>query len=228
MPRVLAKRALTLVPSAIQEIEQEARDVASSCGARDLISLAAGEPCFGAPANIKKAACEALKAGRTEYVPAAGDYVLRAVICSKLRRENGLSSAVEHVVVTPGAKYASYLAFQTLLEEGDRVVLLDPSWVTYEPAARLAGAGVVRLSSRAEDGFRPDMQEVRDAFAHAVRLSILNSPCNPTSTVLDPECVREIAALAFDRGSCVLSDETYEALTYEGSSYSPASEFTRS
>jgi len=225
MTRGLAKRVLALAPSEILEIEREAKELASASGVRSLVTLAAGEPCFDTPANIKAAACEALTAGRTKYEPTAGDYALREAICAKLRNDNGFSSDVGRIMVTPGAKYAIYLAFQALIEEGDRVVLLDPSWVTYEPAARLAGADVVRLGSRAQDGFRPDMREVRKTFEHAVRLVVLNSPCNPTGTVVDAECIREIAALAQSRGSYVLSDEIYEALTYEGASYSPGSEF---
>jgi aspartate aminotransferase len=220
----LAEKIAAIAPSATEETDNEVKRLLRE-GAKDLISLGVGEPCFDTPLNIKRAAADALMGGKTKYEPTAGDYTLREAICAKLRTENGITATVRDVMVTPGAKYAIYLAFQALLQEGDRVVLLDPAWVSYEPAAQMAGAEVVHMCSRAEDGFQPDFGKLREVFRQPVKVVVVNSPCNPTGAVFAPETIRAIAKLARDHGAYVLSDEIYETLAYDSPSYSPASEF---
>lgn len=224
MRSLLASRLAAIAPSATAEMANEARRLVDA-GAKDVISLGVGEPCFETPASITRAACNALTGGKTKYEPTAGDYTLREAICAKLKRENGITASVHDVMVTPGAKYAIYLAFQVLLEKGDRVVLLDPSWVTYEPAAQLAGGQVVHLSSSARDGFQPDLERVHEAFRQPVKILVLNSPCNPTGAVFDVGMIKVIAKVARDHGAFVLSDEIYEMLVYDSRPYSPGSEF---
>ncbi len=224
MHHVLAKKIAAMAPSATEETDNEVKRLLRE-GVRDMISLGVGEPCFDTPENIKRAAWEALLAGKTKYEPTAGDYALREAICAKLKAENGIRATIHDVMVTPGAKYAVYLTFQSLIEPGDRVILLDPAWVTYEPAAQMAGAEVVRLPSSAEDGFQPDLDRLRKTLDPSVKVVVVNSPCNPTGAVFPEETVREIAKMARDCGTYVLSDEIYEYLAYDSHAYSPGSEF---
>jgi len=166
-----------------------------------------------------------LQAGKTKYEPTAGDYELREEICRKLKRDNRITVDIDDVIVTPGAKFAIYLAFQAVLEEGDRVILLDPAWVSYEPIVKMAGADVVRVSTSETDGFQPDLGAIKEAMDNSVKIIVVNSPCNPTGAVYDEMTIRSIAELAKEQGALLLSDEIYEHLIYEGEHYSPASEF---
>jgi len=192
----------------------------------DVISLCDGEPKFDTPRNIKEAACKALDAGKTKYGPTGGIPELRNLICEKLAHDNGITAKAENVLVTPGGKFPVFLTFLTLLNPGDRVVLIDPSWVTYAEALKLSEGEAIRVALRDEDGFQPDLAELGRAVAGPrVKLVVVNSPCNPTGAVFSKSTLREIARLAGRQGALVLSDEIYEHLVYEGEHYSPGSEF---
>ena len=224
MDSYLARRVSLVDASAADEARSVAKGLLSN--GHDVISLRDGEPQFDTPSNIKEAAWKALKAGRTKYGPTAGIAELRELICEKLFRENQINADSENVIVTPGAKFAVFLTFLTLLDEGDRVVLLDPSWISYSQGVKLAGAEAVRIRLAAEDGFRPDLDVIKEELdKRQVRLIVVNSPCNPTGTVFDKPTLSGIAKLARERGVWVLSDEIYEHLIYRGAHYSPGSEF---
>jgi len=127
--------------------------------------------------------------------------------------------------VAPSGKFAVFLAFQTVLEEGDKVMILDPAWVSYEPAAQMAGADIVRVPSADTEGFQPDVDAIERAIDDSVKVIIVNSPCNPTGAVYDKSMIREITKIASKYGTLILSDEAYEYIIYDGEHYSPASEF---
>jgi len=222
--RVLCDKVANLVPSATEEVDNAVKQMKRS-GVRDIVSLGVGEPCFDTPENIKRAACKALMAGDTKYQPTGGSFALREAIVAKLARENSIRADVEDVVVTAGGKFAIYLAMHAVLQPADAVLIIEPAWVTYEPAANLAGAEVVKVSTHAERGFEPDPDDVRRALTPSVRMVIVNSPCNPTGAVYSPRTTREIARIVSNHGALLLSDEVYEYQIFEGSRYSPASEF---
>lgn len=224
MNHPLAERIIALEASATEELENTVKRMERG-GVKDIISLGVGEPPFDTPSNIKKAAWEALQAGKTKYGPTAGDYELREAICVKLKTENGINAVVDNVIVTPGGKFAIYLAFQAMLQEGDRVMILDPAWVTYEPAAKMAGAGVVRIPSSDETGFQPDLEAIRRVMDDSIKIIVIDSPNNPTGAVFEKAIIREITALANKYDAWILADEIYEYLIYEGKHYSPGSEF---
>ena len=221
---ILSKTIERLEPSATEEVDNAVKRMRQE-GVNDIISLGAGEPCFDTPDNIKKAASEALWAGETKYQPTAGSYELREEICKKFKRENGIQVGVDDVIVTAGGKFAIYLAFQALLQEGDQVMILDPAWVSYEPAARMTGAGVVRVAMDAARGFQPDLKAIRKAVNAAVKIIVVNSPCNPTGAFFEKSAIQEIAEIAREHDALLLSDEVYEYQVYEGEHYSAASEF---
>jgi len=224
MRKWLSKKIEKLEPSATEEVDNLVKRMKQS-GVTDIVSLGVGEPCFDTPENIKNAACEALKAGKTKYEPTAGDYELREAICEKFKRDNGIDVGVDDVVVTAGGKFGIFLAFQAVLSEKDRVMILDPAWVTYEPAARIAGASVIRIPCKEVNGFQPDIGRIRQAMDDSVRIIVINSPCNPTGAVYEPSTIREIVKVARDYDALVLADEVYEYLRYAGEHYSPASEY---
>jgi aspartate aminotransferase len=219
-----ARRLSALSPSATDQASNIAKELQSK--GIDVISLCDGEPKFDTPENIKEAAWGSLKAGKTKYAPTRGIPKLRELICEKLARENHINTDVQNVVVTPGAKFPVFLTFLTVLNEGDRVVLLDPSWVSYAQALKLAGAEAIRIGLQEENGFQPDLEEIKNVITgKRVKLIVVNSPCNPTGAVFDRSNLFEITKFAKERGVLVMSDEIYEHLIYEGEHYSPGSEF---
>lgn len=104
-------------------------------------------------------------------------------------------------------------------------MLLDPAWVSFESAAEIAGAKVIRVPTDEKSGFHPDLDAIRKAMKKSVRIIVVNSPCNPTGAVYDKSEIRKVAEIAEENGSLLLSDETYEYLVYEGEHYSPGSEY---
>jgi len=220
----LSEKIGSLALSATAEVDNLVKSMKQE-GVRDIVSMGVGEPCFDTPDNIKKAAYEALKAGKTKYEPTAGNYELREAICEKFKQENNIHVDVSDVIATPGGKFGIFLAFQAVLSEKDRVMILDPAWVSYEPAARIASAGVVRVPTSEVERFQPDVEAIERAMDKSVKIIVINSPNNPTGAVYDASIIRSIVKLASDNDVLVLSDETYEYLIYEGTHYSPGSEF---
>jgi aspartate aminotransferase len=224
MNNLLSKKIAQLEPSATEEVDNAVKRM-KQAGVDDIVSLGVGEPCFDTPDNIKKAACDALWAGETKYQPTAGSYELREEICKKFEQENSIKAGVDDILVTAGGKFAVYLAFQAVLQKGDQVMLLDPAWVTYEPAAKMAGADVVRIPTDAAQGFQPDLEAIHKAMNRAVKVLVVNSPCNPTGALFEKSAIRELARITRETETLLLSDEVYEYQVYNGEFYSPASEF---
>jgi len=220
----VAQKVANLELSATDEVDNIVKRMQRN-GIKDIISLGGGEPCFDTPQNIQDAAEKALRAGKTKYEPTAGDYELREEISKKLKRENNIDASAEDIIVTPGGKFAIYLAFQAVLEPSDRVVILEPAWVSYKSMAQLAGAGIVSVDCAEADGFQPNLDAVKAAMDDSVKFIVVNSPCNPTGAVFDAATLHGIAEIAQRHGALVLSDEIYEYLIYQGEHYSPGSEF---
>lgn len=224
MSERLAAAVRGVEPSATLAVSQAVRRMRAQ-GVGDIIGMDAGQPAWDTPAYIVEAAVRALRAGETRYGDAAGRPDLREAICGKLGTENGMRVTPDRVVVTPGAKYAIFLAFQALLGPGTRVMVLDPAWVTYAPAAQIVGADVLRIPCDEADGFQPDPDRIEAALDPSVRLVVLNSPCNPTGVVFEPDRIRRVAEIARAHNALVLSDEIYEYLLYEGEFISPGAEY---
>lgn len=217
---MLSRRIQRLKPSATLKLSDKAKELERQ--GTDVISLSVGEPDFPTPEFIKEAAAAALEEGATGYTDTSGVHGLREAVAGKLRRENGIDAGPGDVVVTPGAKFGIFLAFQTLVDEGDSVVLVDPSWVSFEAIAELLGAEVRRCP------VGPDLLPKEERFKELVEgasLAVINSPCNPTGAVYPEPLVRSMVEAAEDAGATVISDEVYEKIIYEGTHFSPGSEY---
>ena len=210
-PLKLSARAQALQPSLTLAIAARAK--ALKADGRDICSLSAGEPDFDTPAFIRQAAAQALESGLTRYGPAAGEPALREAIAQKLTQENQVPTSADQVLVTNGGKQALYNLFQVLLEPGDELLLPAPYWLSYPEMARLAGASVRLIPSSAGEGFRLDPERLEAAITPASKLLVLNSPGNPTGTVLsrsDLEAIAEV--LRRHPQVAVVCDEIYEFL----------------
>ncbi|WP_376789619.1 pyridoxal phosphate-dependent aminotransferase [Thermoflexus sp.] len=200
-----------------------ARAKALEAQGREIIHLEIGEPDFDTPAHIKAAAVRALDEGYTHYTPAAGIPALREAIADYIRRTRGISVGPENVVVVPGGKPIMFFAILALVEEGDEVIYPNPGFPIYESMIRFVGGRPVPLRLRMENEFRVDVEELARLITPRTRMLILNSPANPTGSVLTREDLAAIAELCLEHDLVVLSDEIYSRILYEGEHISIAS-----
>jgi len=211
---VIARRAQEIEPFLAVEVFQRAEQL--EAGGADVIHLEYGEPDFDTPPVIREAAERALKDGRARYVNTQGLVPLREAIAEHYRARYRVSISPEQILVTAGTSPAMLLLFMTLLEVGDEVVLSDPHYACYPKFVKYAGA-IPRYVPVAEDDafqFRPDA--VAAALTPRTRAILINSPANPTGTVLAPDRMAALAKL----GPWIVSDEIYHGLTYEGPEHS--------
>ena len=189
------------------------------------MSLMRGEPDFDTPAHIVDAAAAAMKAGRTRYPDNRGEWPLRQAIAAKLARENGVTyDAESEILVTTGATLGIHAALTALLDEGDEVLLPDPIYDAYQSPIRLCGGQIRSVRSAIENGrFALHPETIEAALTPASRVLLLNTPWNPVGTVLREDELRAIGDLVVRRNLVLISDEIYEAITYDGARHiSPA------
>jgi len=180
-----------------------------------VISFALGEPDFDTPKHIKDAAIESLNSGFTHYTASKGILELRSAIAEKSNRENGINCTPDEVLVTP-TKLGIYETIMAFIEDGDEVIVPDPGWVSYVPMVNLAGGKAVNVRLKEEEDFRMTPELVHEAITPRTTMILLNSPSNPTGTVMTESDFKGIADLAKDHNLLVLTDEIYEKLVYEG------------
>jgi aspartate aminotransferase len=188
----------------------------------DVASLSVGEPNFETPEHIKDACRKALAEGFTHYTPAPGIPELREAIAASVARDSGIPCEAAHAIATPTKHglFASALAF---IDEGDEVLLPDPSFVSYAPMVRFAGGRPVWVPTSQDDGFGVRATAVAERVTKRTKMIWLCSPSNPTGGVDDPKEVKAVAELAADHDFLILSDEIYHKLQYDGTPFSPAS-----
>jgi aspartate aminotransferase len=178
---------------------------------KEVLNFSLGEPDFKTPEHICEAAKRALDLGYTHYTSSAGIEELREEIAEKIREENKVDVPMENVIVTPGAKQAIYELMMSVLDEGDEVILLDPAWVTFESAVKIAG-GVPKWVKRLEEGVKYESLESK--VSEKTKMIIINSPNNPVGYVLSDNELKETAEFAVEHDLLVLSDEIYEKIIY--------------
>jgi aspartate aminotransferase len=218
---VLADRLKTLAPSSTLAVQAKARELRAR--GVDVISFGAGEPDFDTPERVKAAAVEAMRRGRTKYTEVGGIPELRRAVCAKFKRDQGLDYAPDEVLVSCGAKHALFNLAVAALNPGDEVLVPSPYWVSYPEQARLVGGVPVPVETREATGFDLDPARLEAGVTPRTKAVILNSPNNPTGAVFSRAALEAVARLAVERGLLVVSDECYEALTYEGRHRSIAS-----
>ena len=217
--REISGKISGIAPSATIEISDRAKRMNRE--GIDVISLSIGEPDFDTPAHITEACIEALHRGETHYAPSKGIPELRQAIADKITTENGFQATADDVIVTCGAKDAIYEAVEAVLNPGDEVLLLDPSWVSYEAMVQIAGGKAVhhRLD---EKTFQVD-DSLLERINQKSRMIVVNTPSNPSGAVLNAESLRLIRDLCVDYDLVAISDEIYEKLIYDKEHLSLAS-----
>ncbi|MEQ9598099.1 pyridoxal phosphate-dependent aminotransferase [Marinovum algicola] len=183
---------------------------------RDVIGLGAGEPDFDTPDNIKQAGIAAIEAGKTKYTAPDGIPELKAAICEKFARENGLSYTHDQVSVASGGKQILYNALMATLNPGDEVVIPAPYWVSYPDMVLLAGGTPVIAETALENGFKLTADQLEAAITDKTKWLIFNSPSNPTGAGYDRAALKALTDVLMRHPHVhVMTDDMYEHLAYD-------------
>ena len=210
-----ADRVERVEPSATLAISNKAAELEAE--GKDVVDLSVGEPDFDTPENITDAAKDALDAGHTGYTSSNGIPELKEAIAEKLHDDGLTQYGPENIIVTPGGKQALYEIFQTLIDDGDEVALLDPAWVSYEAMAKLAGGTLTRVGTAAHDfQLEGALDDLADAVSDETELLVVNSPGNPHGAVYTEAAFEGVRDLAVEHDITVISDEIYKEITYDG------------
>ena len=207
--KMLSRTVCDIKPSGIRKFF----DILSEMD--DVISLTVGQPDFITPWHIRESAIESLEKGKTYYTSNAGMTELRTEISKYMKRKFNLEYCPKgEVVVTVGGSEAIDIAMRTILEPGDEVILPVPSFVCYEPIAKMIGAKVVHIDTKLENKFKVTPEEIKAVITPKTKMLILPFPNNPTGAILTRDELEAIAEVIRDTNVCVLSDEIYAELTY--------------
>ena len=182
---------------------------------RDVIGLAAGEPDFDTPDYIKTAAIAAINNGYTKYTAVDGTASLKQAIINKFKRENGLDYAPEQILVSVGGKQAFYNLCQTLLNEGDEVIIPAPYWVSYPDIVILADATPVIIEGDISQAFKITATQLENAITEKTKMVIINSPSNPSGKAYSKAELRALGdVLVKHPNIVVMTDDIYEHIVW--------------
>ena len=196
-------------------------EMSALAAAHGAVNLGQGFPDDGTPGAVLDAAIAAIRAGDNQYPPGRGTTELRQAIAEHQQRFYGVSLVPDtEVLVTAGATEALAASILALAGPGDDVVTLEPSYDAYAAVTGLAGARHVTIPLT-EPGFQPSPSGIAAAISDRTRVIVLNSPHNPTGSMLDAEHVERIVALAARHDAVIVSDEVYEHLVYDGRRHVP-------
>ncbi len=204
----LATRTEGITPFIVMEILERAKQLEAE--GRHVIQLQIGEPDFDTPQVIKDAHTKALADGHTHYTPSLGDPELKQALADYYKKRYAVDVAPERFFVCPGSSIGMTLLFSALLNPGDKVIMSDPHYPCYDNMVKFFGGEPKCVVVREEEGFLYRPEDIKAALAPDVNAVMINSPANPTGTILDADRLRDIAGL----GTLVISDEIYHGLTY--------------
>jgi len=215
--KLLSKSLTEIAPSGIRKFFGLVSEM------KDVTALTVGEPDFATPWRVREAAIEALERGETYYTANAGLPKLCAAISDYMSRRFGLNYKPKgEIFVTVGGSEAIDIAMRAVINPGDEVIVPLPAFVCYEPIAKMAGAKVVRINTKAENSFKLTPEELKAAITEKAKLLVLPYPNNPTGAILTREELSALAEVLSGTDILVLSDEIYAELTYGRDHVSPA------
>jgi len=213
----IASRMDRMAPSGIRKVNEKA--LAMEREGHKVLHFEIGRPDFDTPEYIKKAAFEALTAGKVHYTSNFGLMELRQVIADKLNRDNNVPYKASEILVTVGLSEAVFAVLATILNEGDEILVPDPVWLNYINVPNLLGAKAVTYGLKEETGYQMDLDEIRSKITDKTRAVVIITPNNPTGGVLAEDVLNELAQIAIENDLMVISDEIYERLVYDGAKH---------
>ena len=218
MTKELSNKVLSIKPSGIRKFF----DLVSEM--KDVISLGVGEPDFDTPWHIRDEGIFALEKGKTFYTSNSGLKELRQEIANYIKRTQNIDyNPNDEIIVTVGGSEAIDIGIRALVNDGDEVIIPQPSYVSYEPCAILANAKPVIINLKAENEFRLKPEELLNAITDRTKILILPFPNNPTGSIMDKADLEAIAKIIIEKDIYVMSDEIYSELSYKEKHLSIAS-----
>lgn len=208
--KILSDKIKSIKPSGIRKFF----DIAAQT--EGVISLGVGEPDFPTPWSVRKVAIDTIERKRTVYTANPGLIELRKAICDRLDKKMGLKYDTDEVIITVGGSEAIDLAIRAIIDPGDEVLVVEPSFVCYAPITELSGGVVVPLETSADTDFKLTAETLRSKITDKTKMLILPYPNNPTGGIMTKEELLPIAEVLKNTNIVVLSDEIYSELTYGG------------
>jgi len=216
---LIANRINKIKPSMTVGINNKANALRAE--GHDILVLAAGEPDFDTPANIRKAACEAIENGQTRYVPGKGTPELQKAIQKKFIRDNDLHYDLDEIIVGVGGKHIIYNAMMATLNPGDEVIIPAPYWVSYPDIVLLAEGKPIIIKCPESQNFKITPEQVERNITPNTKWIMLNSPSNPTGAVYSEKELLELASVLLKYPEIlIMSDDIYEKIIYEDTKFS--------
>ncbi len=209
--KLLSKKIQEVKPSGIRRFFDIAEELS------DCVSLGVGEPDFVTPWHIRRAGIRSLEEGHTHYTSNWGLLSLREAIAEYLKRRFDMKYCPKNeIVVTVGGSEAIDMCIRAVVDNGDEVLIPQPSFVCYSPITSLSGGVPVALPTYEKDNFKLTAETLKNAITEKTKLLVLPFPNNPTGAVMEKEDLEKIAEVIKDKDILVLSDEIYAELTYKG------------
>ncbi|HUT47199.1 MAG TPA: aminotransferase class I/II-fold pyridoxal phosphate-dependent enzyme [Sedimentisphaerales bacterium] len=218
MKNLIAERADKIDASGIRKV------FALAASLKDPINFSIGQPDFDVPEELKEAAIKAIREGQNKYSQTAGDATLKNKITEQVKAEFGWENPA--VLVASGVSGGLLLAFLSLIDPGDEVIITDPYFVIYKHVINMLGGKCVYIDSYPD--FDLPVEKIAEAITAKTKMIILNSPCNPTGMVYSEDRIKALAKVAADNDILVMTDEIYEKFCYDGDCASIASHYEKS
>lgn len=210
--RIYGEAAFEVLARA-QELERQGRHV---------LHFEIGEPDMETPRNIVQAGIKAIRQRKTHYTPSVGIAELRKAVQDEVEKTRRFRPDFDQVVITPGLKPGIFFSMLALVNPGDEVIFQDPGYPTYGSVTEFLGATSVRIPLLEENEFRMNPDDVQQRITHKTKGIIVNSPQNPTGSVMTQKELEEIAEIAEEHDLFIISDEIYSKMIYDMDHYSPA------
>lgn len=221
----LAKRVAELTPSSTLAISAKATELKNE--GHDVIGLGVGEPDFNTPEYIINAAKKAMDEGHTKYTPSGGILPLKNAIIDKLKNDNNLIYKPKEIIVTTGAKYALFGLFQSIIDEGDEVIVPTPYWVSYPEHVKLAGGIPVLVEGLETNEFKITEEQLENSITDKTKAVIINSPSNPTGMMYTEDELKRLGEICLKHNITIVSDEIYETLVYTNDKHVSIAEISK-
>ena len=208
----LNKTILAIPASVTIALNAKANDLIAK--GEKVLKFGIGEPDFNTPDNVKEAGKKAIDANRTKYTAESGVPELKDAISKKLKRENGLDYSPKQVIASCGAKHSLYNAFAVLLSPGDEVIIPNPAWFTFAEQVKMFSGKPVFVDN--DENYKIVADNIAEAITEKTKAILVNSPSNPSGSIIEKNELEKIAELAVEKDIYVISDECYEHFIYDG------------